>query len=144
MVICHLSPKGSINILVCFVKKYRDSLIIISSYASQKILTKIDLFNNENAIAVVCGRLGAWLRAEESQGTLDDLQSLNICYLGLELVNAPLMKNESETRIQWRRRPAPTSQHHHQAGRLSCLHPAESGSVLLSSAAALGASLPSR
>lgn len=52
MVICHLSPKGSINILVCFVKKYRDSLIIISSYASQKILTKIDLFNNENAFVV--------------------------------------------------------------------------------------------
>lgn len=93
---------------------------------------------------MVCGRLGAWLRAEESQGTLDDLQSLNICYLGLELVNAPFMKNESETRIQWRRRPAPTSQHHRQAGRLSRLHPVESGSVLLSSAAALGASLPSR
>lgn len=75
---------------------------------------------------MVCGRLGAWLRAEESQGTLDDLQSLNICYLGLELVNAPFMKNESETRIQWRRRPAPTSQHHRQAGRLSRLRPAES------------------
>lgn len=45
---------------MCAVKKYVDRLLIIS-YSSQKVLPKMDLFNQEDAFVVSVSEMRRWI-----------------------------------------------------------------------------------